>query len=63
GNAALIKAVQECRERESAVPVCGYGKAGQGLTQYGHKHPLYNLLSNGIEARMAVETERELELR
>ena len=61
-NAALIKAVQECREKgKSGSGMFGNGKADR-IDSMDMGTPLYNLLSNGIEACMAVGTERELEL-
>ena len=60
-NAALIKAVQECREKEIRFRYVVMGRPDR-IDSMDMGTLLYNLLSNGIEACMAVETERELEL-
>ena len=60
-NAALIKAVQECREKGIRFRYVVMGRPDR-IDSMDMGTLLYNLLSNGIEACMAVETERELEL-
>ena len=60
-NAALIKAVQECREKEIRFRYVVMGRPDR-IDTMDMGTLLYNLLSNGIEACMAVGTERELEL-
>lgn len=60
-NAALIKAVQECREKDIRFRYVIMGIPDR-IDSMDMGTLLYNLLSNGIEACMAVETERELEL-
>ena len=60
-NAALIKAVQECREKEIRFRYVVMGRPDR-IDSMDMGTLLYNLISNGIEACMAVKAERELEL-
>ncbi|EEQ59823.1 hypothetical protein CBFG_03533 [Clostridiales bacterium 1_7_47FAA] len=60
-NAALIKAVQECREKGIRFRYVVMGRQDR-IDSMDMGTLLYNLISNGIEACMEAGTGRELEL-
>ena len=60
-NAALIKAVQECREKEIRFRYVVMGRQNR-IDSMDMGTLMYNLISNGIEACMEAGPERELEL-